>query len=310
MLWSLLILTLPSQNTTARMRAWRALKAGGAAALRDGVYLMPHSANAAQWLAGVAADVQAHGGAAHLLSTDAASETFAPLFDRSEDWGSLLADAARLRQNLPDTPLAESQRQARKLRKAAEALQALDFFPGEAQRQALATLDELEAELARRAAPDEPRPLRQSIARLSPADFQGRTWATRARPWVDRLACAWLIRRHIDPAARILWLAQIADCPADALGFDFDGARFSHVGSRVSFETLLASFGLETPALTRLGHVVHALDVGGVMPPEAAGVERVLAGMREALTDDDQLLQVAAGVFEGLLIAFEKDRSR
>ena len=309
MLWSLLSLSLPSQNTTARMRAWRALKAGGAATLREGVYLMPHSPAAAEWLAGVAADVQAHGGAAHLLSTEATPETFSPLFDRSEDWGGLIADAARLRQGLASAPLPDIQRQTRKLRKAAEALRALDFFPGEAQRQAEAALDDLEAELAQHAAPDEPRPLRQSIERLDPADFQGRTWATRARPWVDRLACAWLIRRHIDPAARILWLARIADCPADALGFDFDGARFSHVSARVSFETLLASFGLETPALVRLGQVVHALDAGGVMPPETAGVERVLAGMRDALTDDDQLLQVAAGVFEGLLIAFDKDLS-
>lgn len=309
MLWSLLILSLPSQNTAARMRAWRTLKAGGAAALRDGVYLLPHSPAAEPWLAGVADDVQAHGGTAHLLSTEAATETFAPLFDRRDDWSALIDASARLRQGLARTPLPDGQRQARKLRKAAEALRTLDFFPGEAQRQAEAALDELEAELAQRAAPDEPRPVRHAIERLDPADFQGRTWATRARPWVDRLACAWLIRRHIDPAARIVWLAHAADCPADALGFDFDGARFSHAGARVSFETLLASFGLETPALCRLGQVVHALDVGGVMPPEAAGVERVLAGMRDALSDDDQLLQIAAGVFEGLLIAFDKDLS-
>jgi hypothetical protein len=59
--------------------------------------------------------------------------------------------------------------------------------------------------------------------------------------------------------------------------------------------------------LRRLGVVVHGLDAGGVLPPEASGVERVLAGMREAITDDDQLLLAAAGVFEGLLVAFEKE---
>jgi hypothetical protein len=58
---------------------------------------------------------------------------------------------------------------------------------------------------------------------------------------------AWLIRRCIDPQAKLLWLATPADCPSDALGFDFDGATFTHVGARVSFEVLLASFGLETP---------------------------------------------------------------
>ena len=66
-------------------------------------------------------------------------------------------------------------------------------------------------------------------------------------------------------------------------------------------------FGLETPALRRLGVLVHGLDAGGVQPPEAAGVERVLAGMREAITDDDQLLLAAAGVFEGLLSRSRQD---
>lgn len=122
---------------------------------------------------------------------------------------------------------------------------------------------------------------------------------------MDRLASAWLIRRFIDPEARFLWLKSAADCPKKALGFDFDGASFSHVGARVTFETLLASFDLETPALLRLGLLVHGLDVGGVLPPEAAGVERVLAGMRAAIADDDQLHLASAGVFEGLLTAFQ-----
>lgn len=62
---------------------------------------------------------------------------------------------------------------------------------------------------------------------------------------MDRLASAWLIRRYIDPQAELLWLATPADCPAEALGFDFDGATFTHVGARVTFEVLLASFGLK-----------------------------------------------------------------
>ena len=131
-------------------------------------------------------------------------------------------------------------------------------------------------------------------------------WATRQRPWVDRLACAWLIRRFIDHRAKILWLEKPEQCPADALGFDFDGARFSHVGAKVTFEVLLASFGLESPALARLGGLVHFLDVGGVQPPEAAGVESALAGMQTAITDDDALLASVSAVFDGLLASFEK----
>jgi len=200
-------------------------------------------------------------------------------------------------------------KQARKLRKAFEQLAAIDFFPGEAQRQTAAALSSLEADAARAAAPDEPHAVAHAVERLDAAHYQGRVWATRRRPWVDRLASAWLIRRFIDREARFVWLKSPADCPRRAIGFDFDGATFSHIGAMVTFETLLASFDLRTPALSRLGVLVHGLDAGGVLPPEAPGVERVLAGMREAITDDDQLLLAAAGVFEGLLVAFENEKT-
>jgi hypothetical protein len=75
----------------------------------------------------------------------------------------------------------------------------------------------------------------------------------------------------------------------------------------VSFEVMLASFGLETPALKRFGTLVHYLDVGGIQPPEAAGIESVLSGMRNAIDNDDQLLQAACAVFDGLLASFEKE---
>jgi hypothetical protein len=155
-------------------------------------------------------------------------------------------------------------------------------------------------------APDEPHAVAGAIPRLVAASYQGRTWATRRRPWVDRLASAWLIKRFIDAQARIEWLARPEDCPADALGFDFDGATFSHTDGLVTFEVLLASFGLAQPSLVRLGLLVHCLDVGGIQPAEAAGVESVLDGLREAIADDDQLLAAAHAVFDGLLANFSK----
>ncbi|MCY4756014.1 chromate resistance protein ChrB domain-containing protein [Pelomonas aquatica] len=300
----LLILSLPTRNATARMRSWRALKASGAAVLRDGVHLLPDMPAQQQALAGIADELRRSGGSAHLLRTDAA-EDFAPLFERGVAFAALLDEIAAGRRLLNEAQALEAQRLARKLRRSFEQLAAIDFFPGEAQRQAREALDEFER-LARLAlAPDEPHAAERPIARLDRGDYRGRIWATRERPWVDRLASAWLIRRFIDPEARFLWLKSAADCPKKALGFDFDGASFSHVGARVTFETLLASFDLETPALLRLGLLVHGLDVGGVLPPEAAGVERVLAGMRAAIADDDQLHLASAGVFEGLLTAFQ-----
>ncbi len=307
MSWFLLILSLPTENATARMRAWRALKASGAAVLRDGVYLLPDEPRHADTLAAIAEDLRLNEGTAHLLRSESADASFLSLFDRSAEFGALLGDITACRAQLRQATVLDTLKQARKLRKNFEQLAAIDFFPGEAQKQADAALQALEQDAQAVLSPNEPHTREQAITRLDVAAYRGRIWATRNRPWVDRLASAWLIRRFIDPDARFLWLKSPADCPKKAIGFDFDGATFSHVGARVTFETLLASFGLETSALVRLGLLVHSLDAGGVQPPEAAGVERVLAGMREAITDDDQLLLVTAGVFEGLLTAFTQE---
>jgi hypothetical protein len=307
MLWHLLILSLPTENATARMRAWRALKACGAAVLRDGVYLLPEGEAHRSALSAVADDLRANDGTAHLLRTEAAQTDFEPLFDRSAEFGALLVDITGRRSALTEATAFDTVRAARKLRKSFEQLAAIDFFASEAQRQTREALQELETEAQRTFAPDEPHAASHGIQLLSLADYRGRVWATRRRPWVDRLASAWLIRRFIDPEARFVWLKSPADCPKRAIGFDFDGATFSHVGARVTFETLLASFGLESPALLRLGTLVHGLDTGGVRPAEADGVERVLAGLLEAIPDDDQLLLVAGGVFEGLFTAFQKE---
>ena len=168
-------------------------------------------------------------------------------------------------------------------------------------------MQQLEAAIQQQLSPGEPHSRDMQIPRRAIADHQGRIWATRRRPWVDRLASAWLIRRFIDPQARILWLAAPRDCPPDALGFDFDGAAFTHVGDKVSFEVLLASFGLDAPPLRRLAALVHYLDVGGAAPPEASGVETVLAGLRAALSDDDQLLTAASNIWDGLYQQFAKE---
>jgi hypothetical protein len=305
--WLTLILSLPTENATVRMRAWRSLKASGAVVLRDGVYLMPERESCRAVLENIAADVREGGGTAFVLRVEEPSDThFIPLFDRSESYAALLFDVTHTRDTLSADTLQDTLKQTRSLRKTFAGLVRIDFFPGEPQRQTDAALRELELACARTLAPDEPHAVEGAIARLTLAGYQGRTWATRQHPWVDRLASAWLIRRFIDPHARFLWLAAPGDCPADALGFDFDGATFSHIGSRVTFEVLVESFALTQPALARLGLLVHFLDVGGIQPPEAAGVEAVLAGLRDAHADDDQFLNAAHAIFDGLLASFHK----
>lgn len=305
--WLCLIASLPTENATLRQRIWRAIKSAGAAALRDGVYLIPERKNCRTTFDRLSTEVREGGGTALVLRIEEPADVnFKTHFDRSSQYSDLLADIARAHSALTPESAREIVKRARKLRKAYRAIADIDFFSGEAQRHVELALSELELACARASAPDEPHDVAGTIQRLDVSDYRGRIWATRRRPWVDRLASAWLIRRFIDPQAQILWLVNPEDCPAEALGFDFDGADFSHVRGKVTFEVLVVSFGLARPGLRQLGAIVHFLDVGGAPPPEAAGVESVLTGLRDTITEDDELLTAACAVFDGLLAGLEK----
>jgi hypothetical protein len=306
--WLTLILGLPTANATERMRAWRALRAAGAAVLRDGAYLLPDNDACREVLASVERDILAINGTAFILPVvDPDGKRFVELFDRSDDYSKLHTEIEECRAQLNAENALATTKRIRKLRKAYEQLTSIDYFPGKPRQQIDSALLELETAVNRALSPDEPHSRNHPITVLNRGDYQGRAWATRKRPWVDRLACAWLIRRFIDPDAQILWLETPQDCPADALGFDFDNAAFSHVGNRVSFETLQASFELQEPGLNRIAALVHYLDVGGIQPVEAAGIERVLAGLRETILHDDHLLAAASAIFDGLLAGFVKE---
>jgi len=250
--------------------------------------------------------VREHGGTAMVLTLTANDATqcqeIEALFDRTEAFTQWRDTATVLQAELPQLTETDARRRLRSIADALQALHRTDYYPGAAAAQADADLASLRQALDASFSRGEPAALpAHGIPRLDAAQFQHQRWATRARPWVDRLACAWLIRRFIDTGAQWVWLADPASAPADVLGFDFDGARFTHVGALVTFEVLIASFGLEAdPRLQRLARAVHYLDAGGMPVPEAAGLEAVLAGLREVHADDDTLTQAAAQVFDAL----------
>jgi hypothetical protein len=313
--WLLLVVSLPTPNATARMRIWRNLKALGCMALRDGAYLLPAGGERERALEELAEECIREGGSAWLMAIAllaAQGRPGLPSSLRPQRGPRRLAQGRKQSsRSLTSLSSADLARLRRRLQREFETLRAIDFFPGEASVEADAAWAELTARIERLLSPDEPHETRGQVPRLDLARYQGRTWATRRRPWVDRVASAWLIRRFIDPKARFRWLASPSDCPKSALGFDFDSATFTHVGERVTFETLMASFGLEDDAaLQRLAAMVHQLDVGGEPVPEASGFEAVLAGARERLTDDDKLLAEMSAVLDSLHAHFGREAAR
>jgi hypothetical protein len=178
-----------------------------------------------------------------------------------------------------------------RLKRSYERLAEIDFFPGPAKGQAADAIAALERELEDAPSPGEPRSSGKRPRHVDPARYRKRIWATRRDPWIDRLASAWLIKRFIDRDARFVWIDRPRDRPKRAVGFDFDGAEFTHSGERVTFEVLLASFGLDgDAALAAIGSAVHFLDVGGIPVADARGLETVLKGIKEKARGDDALL--------------------
>jgi hypothetical protein len=293
------------------MRVWRAVKSLGCGSPCDGVHLLPKTIDHERALTAVLTEIQRYGGTAELMSLsarDAAQEQrLRALFDREADYGALREALAAFTASVVASPAVDAARQLRTLKRRFDALAAIDFYPGSGRTAAKRALDEAHVLLARLLhSPNEPRPAPGRVPRLDTANFQRRVWATRKRPWIDRLASAWLICRHIDPKALFVWLEKPEDCRPYMLGFDFNGAAFTHVGRRVTFETLLESFGLEgDPALRRIAAIVHYLDAGGQPDADAAGVQTVLTGARAQTASDDRLLAEALKVFDMLYASYQ-----
>ncbi len=311
----MLIVSLPTHGATARMRLWRALKANGCAPLRDGAYLLPAGGDRERVMQALSDECAQEGGVAWLMNVQPRSAeqamAYRALFDRSEDHAQLRKSWKEANRSVGALASPDAIRLHRKLQREYEALRAIDFFPAEASVETEAAWLEFDKRLKRLTSEDEPHEAKGRTPRLDVAKYQGRTWATRKRLWVDRLASAWLIRRFIDPQARFRWLAKPADCPKSALGFDFDGAPFTHVGDRVTFETLMASFGLDADAaLVRIAAIVHQLDVGGEPVAEASGFEAVMAGARERHDHDDALFAEMTAVLDSLYAHFAREAKR
>ncbi|MGK8803660.1 chromate resistance protein ChrB domain-containing protein [Acinetobacter seifertii] len=305
---SLLISSLPTQNSTARMRVWRSLKASGAATVRDGVYLLPitHS----EKFEAIAQDVISEQGSAYIFQAEAPLNLeIISLFNRNEEYEAIRKQLVDLNQNQNENEKKELLKQVRKLRKSFDALVEIDYFPNETQSQIQSELISLEHSIARLGETNEPVFTQAKIKRLLKKDYQNQVWATRKHPWIDRLASAWLIKNFIDKTPQFLWLESPSECPTYALGYDFDGATFTHIDNLVTFEVLLHSFELETPALKKIAEIVHYLDVGGFEPPEAIGIEKVIQGLRSQISNDDQLFELANYIFDGLYADLKRERS-
>jgi hypothetical protein len=127
-------------------------------------------------------------------------------------------------------------------------------------------------------------------------------WATRRHCHVDRAACAWLIRRFLEPDAEFVFIDDPDEVPADATPFDIQGVELGHHGGDCSFEAFLRRYELDDPVLWEIARIVHEADLGDERydAPEAPGLDVLLRGLSMTHDADEDLLVLTAPLFDGL----------
>src|SRR6266849_5879162 len=272
----LLIVSLPPNPSSLRVRVWRRLRAIGAVALKRTVYLLPDTPDHYEHFQWLAQEIQRAGGEATLLRVE-----------QIENMSS-----GEVVQLFHEARNSEYRRLGGRYRKL------LDFFeaPGGAE------VERLREAIDMRTRPsEEPRRREKTAPELR--GLRGRQWVTRRRPHVDRIASAWLIKRFIDPDATFVF-ADPREFPKESVPFDTPGAELSHVGDDCTFETLIKRAGLRDRRLTRLAEIVHEADLrDGKFPrDEARGIDLVIRGLLAAHSDDHEVLTHGLALFEGLYV--------
>ena len=304
----LLIVSLPPNPSSLRVRVWRRLRAIGAVALKRTVYLLPDTPDHYEHLQWLAQEIQRAGGEATLLRVEQienmSSGEVIRLFHeaRNPEYRRLGGRYRKVLQTLDRKSAATNPRvqaELAQLQRDYEKLHELDFFEAPER----AEVERLREAIDMRTRPSE-EPKRREKSAPELRDLRGRQWVTRRRPHVDRIASAWLIKRFIDPDATFVF-ADPRQFPKEAIPFDTPGAELSHVGDDCTFETLLKRAGLRDRRLARLAEIVHEADLrDGKFPrDEARGIDLAIRGLLAAHADDQQVLTHGLTLFEGLYAA-------
>ncbi len=307
--WIVFSYSLPVKRaSSARVSLWRRLQRLGSVTPKAGVYVLPDQdecVEAFQWLA---QEVQQTGGDAVVMRVDRfeglPDAKLMELFQHAcrDKYAELETEAASTELALrrkPSLARAEGLEKLEKLRKRHAEIARVDFFNCPEGAQVSALLLRIQERLRQGDA---------AITRIAPMkleDYRGAQWVTRPRPHVDRLACAWLIRRFINPTAVIRY--AVRPDPGE-VGFDMRDATFGHRGNLCTFETMMAAFGLKEPGLQGIAEIVHEIDLrdGRYARPETAGLDLVLKGWLQAGLSDTEVEQRGIALFEGLFTALSR----
>ncbi len=311
--WLLIFYSLPAHPVSGRMKIWRRLAKAGAVQLKGAVYILPANdehQELCQWIIG---EVKSLGGDGSFVRTSRI-ETLKEAEVRSLFNAQRDAEYRELDKVLDD--MDRKVQSARKgavggirdsvtgplaaFRKTYDEIRNRDFFTTLSGKATAKRIQSLETMLKGLEEPNSSKPA--PLARKDPKAYRRKVWVTRKRPFIDRMASAWLIRRFVDPAATFRFIDEKdADglLPAE-IAFDLQGGEFTHHGELCTFEVLVRSFGIKDKAVRKIAEIVHDLDVKDDRYGNSAGsgIEEILTGIRKTVKEDADMLEKGMAVFE------------
>ena len=319
--WLLLIHQIPPRPAYFRAKVARRLARIGAVAIKNSVYVLPAGEQTLEDLQWVAREIASEGGEATLcraafvegLRDDQTEGLFHAA--RDADYAALADDIRKLTKALPSRVAKDDARRTTleaeiaRMRKRLTEIVAVDFFGASGRESAQSALAAIEKRMAM--GNKAPADGGATDKRARREDYRGRTWVTRKNVHVDRIACAWLVRRFVDEEAKFKFVPGQGYRKKDGeLTFDMFEGDFTHEGDRCSFETILERFGIRDTGLGPLAEIIHDIDVkdGKFGRPEAPGIASLIAGISVSERDDEKRIELGGRMFDALLELHRRKR--
>lgn len=320
--WLLLFYSVPSRPVANRVKLWRKLAKAGAIHLKGAVYILPYSDahyEFLQWLMAEIASMKGDGmfvrvdkletmkdsEIVELFKKQKASE-YKVVEKKLSEYERRLGSVKKGSRNQDAVKLPEK---LSRLEKDIEAIRKTDFFLSNEGAKIEGRIKSLRASLRDIAGHGERVvPATTALVYRKKEDYQNKTWITRQKPFVDRIASAWLIKGFIDKNATFRTMDEKDIEKLDmknSVTFDVRGGEFTHIGDMCTFETLVKSFNIKDNAVKKIAEIVHEIDIKDekFVAPETTGIEEVLTGIQVAAKDDMEIFEKGILVFEMLYAA-------
>lgn len=314
--WLLFFYSVPSKPVSSRMKVWRRLAKAGAILFKGAVYILPYSDEHAeffQWLVSEVTSMKGDAAFVRVENIETMKESeIIGLFNqqRDKDYGVLMKNLEELERKVSSVRKGGGTQNNKKLvdqmtriGKEFEGIRAVDFFSSKVGENLKKNIKELESGLKGISGAGA-KEQKITLAQKRAEEYQNMTWVTRKRPFVDRMASAWLIKKFVDKKAVFNFMNErdMENLAEGTVAFDVRGGEFTHFGDMCTFETLIKSFGIKDKAVKKIAEIIHELDVKDekFKADEARGIEGLLSGIRKTAKSDAEALEKGMEVFDML----------